>query len=171
MTTNPLNDSNVPYFKKYTDLVPSDTILTILLRVQHQGFIDWLNAVPELDSTKLHPPYTWTLGEVIQHLSDCERVFAFRAFWIARGGPLPLPSFDENEFSKRGRAMTRSLAQLITEFHSVRESSVTLFDSFSKTDWETCGQVSDFEISIEQQATIIIGHVAHHWNILQKRFG
>jgi hypothetical protein len=159
-----------PYFKKYTDLIPADTELVQLLDAQGQQFVKWLHSISEGDSILLHAPYTWTLREVINHLTDGERVFSYRALWIARGGPMPMISFDENEFSLRAKANRTTLKQLTDEFDSVRKASVSLFRGLPTEDWSCIGQAAGHEISVTHQATILVGHVAHHWNILNKRF-
>jgi hypothetical protein len=153
---------NEPFFKKYTDLVPEQAELCPLLRSQTQGFTDWLGLRTEEESLMLHSPYTWSLREVVNHLADCERVFAFRLLWIARGGPMPLVCFDEHEFSRRAQANDQSLSQLTSDFLSVRSASLTLFDGLPKEVWQTEGQVGEDSITVEKQASILIGHVEHH---------
>ena len=83
-----------PFFKKYTDLVEDDSDLTSMMRDQAIEIGRWLRTISESDSMQIHAPHTWTLKEVVNHLSDCERVFSYRALWIARGGTMPLLSFD-----------------------------------------------------------------------------
>ncbi len=159
-----------PVFKKYTDLIKNGTDLTSMMRDQGSEISSWLCTISESESMQLHAPYTWTLREVVNHLSDCERVFSFRALWIARGGTMPMVSFDENEFSEHARANEYSISRLAAEFHAVRQSSITLFENLPEADWQSVGQAIGEDISVQKQATILLGHVAHHWTILKKRF-
>lgn len=159
-----------PFFKKYTDLIANGTDLTGMMRDQGNEVGVWLGTISELDSMKLHAPYTWTLKEVVNHLSDCERVFSFRALWIARGGTMPLVPFDENEFSLRAQANEYSLLQLAAEFTAIRRSTIMLFENLPTTAWQNVGQALGHDITVEKQATILLGHVAHHWKILKQRF-
>ncbi len=161
---------NEPFFKKYTDLIESGTDLTGMMRDQGNEIGYWLATISEPDSMKLHAPYTWTLKEVVNHLSDCERVFSFRALWIARGGTMPLVPFDENEFSLRAQANAYSLLQLAAEFTAIRQSTLMLFENMPKLVWQNVGQASGHDVTVEKQATILLGHVAHHWTILKQRF-
>ena len=161
---------NEPFFKKYTDLIQIGTDLTGMMRDQGNEIRCWLGTISEPDSMRLHAPYTWTLKEVINHLSDCERVFSFRAMWIARGGAMPLVSFDENEFSQRARANEFSMERLAIEFTAVRQSTILLFENLPKSVWQNVGQAFGQDITVEQQATILLGHVAHHWKIFKQRF-
>lgn len=161
---------NEPAFKRYTDLIQDGTDLLRSIKAQGTELSRWLDTVSESDSMLLHAPYTWTLKEVINHLSDCERVFSYRALWIARGGPMPLVSFDENEFSVFSKANALSIRKLAAEFHAVRSSSIALFETMPTDAWEYTGQVIGHEVTVHKQATILLGHVAHHWEILKKRF-
>lgn len=159
-----------PAFKRYTDLIQEGTDLLRLIKDQGAEISGWLGSVSESQSMLLHAPYTWTLKEVVNHLSDCERVFSFRALWIARGGTMPLVSFDENEFSARAKANDLSMSRLAAEFHAVRSSSIALFETMPAAAWACTGQVIGHEVTVHKQATILLGHVAHHWGILKKRF-
>jgi len=161
---------NEPFFKKYTDLIEIGADLTDMMREQGNEICCWLGTISESDSMKLHAPYTWTLKEVINHLSDCERVFSFRALWIARGGTMPLVSFDENEFSQRARANESCIERLSDEFYAIRQSTIALFENLPKSVWQNVGQAFGQDITVEKQATILLGHVAHHWKILKQRF-
>lgn len=161
---------NEPFFKKYTDLIEIGTDLTGMMRDQGNEIRCWLDTISEPDSMRLHAPYTWTLKEVINHLSDCERVFSFRALWIARGGAMPLVSFDENEFSQRARANEFSIKRLTDEFNAIRQSTIMLFENLPMKAWQNVGQALGHDITVEKQATILLGHVAHHWKILKQRF-
>ena len=163
-------EMNEPIFKKYTDLIDDAADLTSMMRVQGLEITHWLNTISESESMQLHAPYTWTLKEVVNHLSDCERVFSFRALWIARGGSMPLVPFDENEFSVRAQAIDFSIERLAAEFEAVRRSTTAYFENLPDSAWQNVGQVLGFDITVHEQATILLGHVAHHWEILKKRF-
>ncbi len=159
-----------PFFKKYTDLIDVAADLTSMMREQGLEITHWLNTISESESMQLHAPFTWTLKEVVNHLSDCERVFSFRALWIARGGSMPLVPFDENEFSSRSYSIAFSIERLAAEFTAVRQSSIAFFDNLPDSAWQNVGHVAGHDVTVHKQATILLGHVAHHWAILKKRF-
>ncbi len=163
-------EMNEPIFKKYTDLIDDAADLTSMMREQGLEITHWLNTISESDSMQLHAPFTWTLKEVVNHLSDCERVFSFRALWIARGGSMPLVPFDENAFSLRSHSNMLSISQLAAEFSTVRQSTISFFDNLPDSAWQNVGQVLGYDVTVHMQATILLGHVAHHWAILKKRF-
>jgi len=159
-----------PIFKKYTDLIDEKSDLVSLIQEQGQEIYHWLRTLSESDAMIVHAPYTWTLKEVVNHLSDCERVFSFRALWIARGGDMPLVPFDEDEFSLRANAKESTIAALATEFHAVRASTLALFHNLPEIAWGNSGKIMEHEVTVHKQATILVGHVAHHWGIVKKRF-
>ena len=159
-----------PFFKKYTDLVEDGSDLTSMMRDQGIEIGRWLRTISESDSMQIHAPHTWTLKEVVNHLSDCERVFSYRALWIARGGTMPLLSFDENAFSLRAQANEFCIEQLAGEFQAIRQSTIMFFENLPKSAWKSAGQASGHDLTVEKQATILVGHVAHHWRILKQRF-
>ena len=166
-----LRNMSEPFFKKYTDLIDHRTDLTSMMRDQGKEISQWLGTISDPESMLIHTPYTWTLKEVVNHLSDCERVFAFRALWIARGGAMPLVSFDEIDFSHRGKANDFTIAALANEFQAVRQSTLTFFQNLPESAWQNIGHVIGHEVTVHKQATILLGHVAHHWRIVQQRFG
>jgi len=159
-----------PFFKKYIDLVETSADLIQMMRDQGAEVNRFLETVSEPASMQLHSPYTWTLKEVVNHLSDCERVFSFRSLWIARGGTMPMVSFDENEFSVRATANEFSIGLLASEFEAVRRSTISFFENLPKSAWNSVGHVFGQDITVELQASILVGHVAHHWRIIKKRF-
>jgi hypothetical protein len=160
-----------PTFKKYTDLIDEKADLVGMMADQGQEVGRWLGTVSESAALIVHAPYTWTLKEVVNHLSDCERVFAYRALWVARGGDMPLIPFDEDEFSFRSKAKECTIAALTAEFEAVRASSLVLFQNLPEEAWGAMGQVMGHEVTVHNLATILVGHVAHHWQIVRKRFG
>ena len=83
---------------------------------------------------------------------------------------MPLVPFDENEFALRSNAKSISLKRLTDEFLAVRNSSITFFENLPSEAWNNVGQVIGHDVTVYKQATILLGHVAHHWEILKQRF-
>ena len=112
----------------------------------------------------------WTVKEVIQHIIDAERIFAYRALAIARKETSPLPFFDESKYALNSHANRRSWKDLTEEFQSVRQSTILLFNSFPPGSLELSGRVSDYTMSVLALGFTIAGHVAHHMNIIRERY-
>jgi uncharacterized damage-inducible protein DinB len=112
----------------------------------------------------------WNIKELLQHLIDAERVFAYRALVFARKDINTLPSFDENDYSKNCNANDRTWEQLIAEFFVVRKSTEYLFSSFSNEALETVGKASDYTIGVNTLGFVIVGHANHHIKIIKERY-
>ena len=164
----PAPDEYAAYYGRYIDLVPASDILA-QLESQRGQFVAYLKSVPEPHSTRLHPPYTWTIRQVVGHLSDGERVFGYRALRVGRGDKTPLPGFDENEYARAPEFTKLTLAQLADEFDAVRKSTVLLFESFSPESWTRRGQANGHPVSVRALAYIMVGHVIHHMKIIEQR--
>lgn len=112
----------------------------------------------------------WTIKEVLGHIIDAERVFAYRIFRISRQDKTPLESFDENEYVAKSRFNERTIAEMLEEFSLLRRANLLLLESFSENVWLYRGTASGFPISVRALAYIMFGHAAHHANILRERY-
>jgi uncharacterized damage-inducible protein DinB len=112
----------------------------------------------------------WTIKEIIQHLIDSERVFSYRALRISRNDKTPLPGFDENDYVANSNGKERSLQSLLTEMAVVRQSTLSLFNSFSHEQLTKIGNASNREVSVRAIGFIIIGHQKHHQKVFSERY-
>ncbi len=118
-----------------------------------------------------YAPGKWSIKEILGHLSDAERIFAYRLLRICRGDATPLPGFDEKPYVAAGRFDDRPLATLLAEFRAVRLSSAALLEGIPQSAWSQRGQASGHPISARALAYIIVGHPAHHLAVLRDRYG
>jgi hypothetical protein len=107
---------------------------------------------------------------LLNHLTDTERAFAFRALWFARGFDSPLPGFDQDIAASGARADAIAWAAHVEEFRRVRLSTVSLFRNMPPDAWMKTGIASDNPFTVRALAFIIAGHVAHHAAILRERY-
>lgn len=112
----------------------------------------------------------WTIKDILQHLIDSERVFAYRALRFARKDQTPLPGFEENEFADVAEGYKRSIRDLLTELAIVREATLCLFKTFSDETLLLKGIASEREMSVRALGFIIIGHQNHHQRIFEERY-
>src|SRR6476646_11668065 len=108
-----------PYYAKYINTVPEEDIIAVLA-AQAEELRVFLRPVPEATGDVRHPPYTWTVKQVLGHLIDSERVFGYRGLRFARGDTTALPGFDENTYAREGGYEGVRLADLVSEFEAVR---------------------------------------------------
>ncbi|MGH7713879.1 MAG: DinB family protein, partial [Gemmatimonadaceae bacterium] len=112
----------------------------------------------------------WSVAEVIGHLADCERIFAYRAMRFAREDTTPLEGFDENAYTPAGRFDARSLGDVAAEFAAVRAATLALFRSLDSAALERVGPANGAPVSVRALAYIIAGHERHHVGLLNTRY-
>ena len=149
-------------------LVPEDEVLGAM-KAELTHTLDLLRDVPDDVALLRHPPYTWSIKEVVGHVTDAERIFGYRALRFARGDSSPLPSFDENSYVKVAMLDRLPLSDLLEEFELVRRSHLSLFANLAEADWSRHGVASGAQVSVRALAYIIVGHQRHHVAILRQR--
>jgi DinB superfamily len=157
------------YYVQYIDLVPEGDILHIL---EEQALITLalLRSIPGDRATFSYAAGKWTIAELVNHLSDAERLYTMRAFWFARGMNTPLPSYEGDEAMATTQANERGLSSHIEEFAAVRTATLALFRNLPNDAWTRRGIASGFPFSVRSFAYIAAGHVIHHLRILQERY-
>lgn len=134
---------------------------------------DFIRFVREIPMDKFDYRYAegkWTIKDIIQHIIDAERIFAYRALRISRNDPTPLPGFEENDYVENTDANSRSIQELLTELSAVRHSNLLLFKSFSNEQLTRMGTASNHPISVRALGFLIIGHQKHHQKVFQERY-
>jgi uncharacterized damage-inducible protein DinB len=169
MLTRPASDEFAPYYAGYIGLVPEGDVRRHL-RLQLQDTLATLSGVPDEKAEKGYGPGKWSLKEVVGHLSDAERVFAYRLLRIARGDKTALPGFEQDDWIPLSRANARTLASLLLEFAAVREATLQLVESLDDAAWVRRGTASEKEISARALAYVCAGHEIHHLGIIRERY-
>ena len=164
----PAADEYGHHHARYITLVPPGDIL-VTLAGQIEETLAILRGVPEAEAVRRHPPYQWSLKEVIGHVTDTERIFAYRALRFARKDPTPLPAFEQNDYVASAHFDTRPLAALLAEFVAVRQATLALFRGLDADAWLRRGIASGTSVSVRAIAHIIAGHERHHAAVLRAR--
>jgi uncharacterized damage-inducible protein DinB len=112
----------------------------------------------------------WSIREVVGHLIDAERIFAYRALRFARGDVRELQGFEENDYVVASNANDRSIADLLSEFAVVRAATLALLRSFTPAMLTNTGTASGTLISVRALAYIIAGHEIHHLGVIRERY-
>jgi hypothetical protein len=157
-----------PYFQPYIDLAPEDDVLEALER-QIGETLALMRGVSDAQGNERHPPYKWSVKEVIGHLADGERVLGYRALCFARGDATPLPGYDETSYLQSTHFDRRKLSDLLSEFEIVRRSHIPFFRALTEQEWSRKGVANGRSISVRALAFVIVGHGRHHTRILQRR--
>ena len=157
------------YAQRYVTLVQKDK-LPDALRKSTKIFRKLLKHVPAKKRDYAYAPGKWTIRQMLQHIIDSERVFAYRALSFARRDPSALPSFDENSWATRMDVSGRDWDDMVTEFKQVRKATEAMFASFTLDDLKATGQANNHTVSVAAIGYICAGHLAHHTKILQERY-
>jgi hypothetical protein len=166
--TKPSPTEYAPYYGKYISLVPEEDVLAALGK-EMCATLALLRSVPEEQAGVLHPPYTWTIKQVVGHITDSERVFGYRALRIARGDATPLAGFDENDYAREADSDRYPLAELAAGFEAVRRSNLWLFRHLDEAAWARGGVANNNPVSVRALAYILVGHERHHAAIIRRR--
>jgi len=166
----PEADEIPAHFVGYIGKVPeSDPVAVLAAQIDVTAAL--LRGLSDADALKRYAPGKWSVKEVVGHLADTERIMAYRALRVARGDETPLPGFDENAYVPPAKFDARPLADLISDFRTVRTATLALFKSFDADAWRRRGTASGKPISVRALGYMIPGHERHHVEILKDRYG
>jgi hypothetical protein len=169
MIGRPLEGEAAEYYFRYIEQVSgNDPLPMIEGQVKDAESLLW--GISEEKSLHRYAPEKWSIRQLLNHVTDTERAFAFRALWFARGFDSPLPIYDQNIAAAGAEADKSSWAAHVEEFHRVRLSTISLFRNMPQHAWMRRGIASDNTFSVRALAFIIPGHVAHHMAVLRERY-
>jgi DinB superfamily len=157
------------HFGKYVALVPGSDVLSAL-RGQIGGTVATLRGVSDEQSLRRYAEGKWSLREVVGHMIDTERIFAYRALRIGRGDETPLPGFDQDPYIVAAGFDRRDWGGLIDEFEVVRRGSTMLLGGFDGEAWGRRGTASGNPVTARAVAYVIAGHELHHMKIVRERY-
>ncbi len=165
----PNHSEYLPYYGRYVSLVPDGEILSVLTS-QITETLTLLRSIPESQAGFRYAPEKWSIKELVGHLIDSERVFAYRALRFAREDATPLPGFEQDDYVRGALYDRLPLSDIASEFESVRASTLFLFNHFDEAAWLRKGQANESEVSVRALAYIIAGHELHHRGVLRNKY-
>ena len=157
------------WYHGYVNAVEGNDFLAAM-KMQTPAFIRMLNKIPVAKRNYRYAKGKWTIQELLQHIIDAERVFAYRALCFARKDKTSLPSFDENDYAANSKAAKREWNHMVAEFKSLRLATEIMFSSFDKDQLRFVGTANNNPVSVLAIGFILVGHVAHHISIMRSRY-
>jgi hypothetical protein len=165
----PSADEHAPYYARYIDLVPDVEIVDFLERQESEAAA-FLRSIPASLHDHRYAEGKWSVKEVVGHLTDAERIFAYRALRFARADATPLAGFDENRYVPAGNFGAREYSSLVDEWVHVRRATLSLLRGLDGDAPLRRGPANDQPISVRALAWVMAGHVVHHQAILRERY-
>jgi len=158
------------FYADYVSEVPVDASVTDFLHEQQGSTDSFLAALGEEQGALRYAPDKWSIRQLVGHIIDGERMFAFRALTFARADATELPGFDEQIYALTNRADERTLASLAAELHDVRAANLALFDNLNDEESRRTGVANGGAVSVRALAAIIGGHQQHHLDVIRERY-
>ena len=159
-----------PYTIMYIGLLPDDGRVLDHLRNNLQATIDFILSLPEEKLTYRYAENKWTIKEILVHLIDDERIYAYRALRFARNDKTQLPGFDQDEYAQQSGANARDIKQILEEFATVRSATISFFNGLDEYALTRAGVASGNVMSVRAAAYHIAGHELRHLNIIKERY-
>jgi uncharacterized damage-inducible protein DinB len=159
-----------PFYAPYVAAVPDGDVIAALER-QGAALHALLHGLDDARAGHRYGPGKWSIKEVLGHVTDAERIFAYRLLCIARGDATPLPGFDENAYVPTSGADARSMDSLLDEFDAVRRATLTLLRGLPDAAMTRTGTANGKPVSARAIPYILAGHAEHHLGVLRERYG
>jgi uncharacterized damage-inducible protein DinB len=166
----PEGSEYAPYAIIYIGLLPDDGLILKHLQDNLAATTDFLNALPEEKLSYRYAQDKWTIKEIVAHLIDDERIYAYRALRFARNDQTELPGFEQDDYAIESRANDRTIEDLLKEFAAVRYSTIAMFESFDDEVLTRSGVASGNVMSVRAIAYHLAGHELRHMNIIRERY-
>lgn len=166
----PEADEYAPFYATYVALLREQDVAGVLRR-QLPALRSVCVGLTEREALTRYAAGKWSIAQVIGHMADAERVFSYRLLRIARADPTPLAGFDEAAYVEAAHFEQRPIASLLRELESVRASTLRLLETLEPEDWTRAGTANGTPVTARALASIIAGHVEHHFEILRERYG
>lgn len=158
-----------PYFEAYVSRVTGSDLLPELEKGK-KNLIDFFSSIPAEKHNYRYAEGKWTIKEILGHLIDAERIFAYRALRFSRNDSTPLPGFDEDAYVPQSNAANRSMEHLLKEYAAVREASITFFESITEEMSLRQSSSNGKTVSVRAFGYMIQGHQQHHIDVIGERY-
>ena len=163
-------DEFAGHFANYINQVSEEYTLIEELEISVHRLIKFIQNIPMDKFDYRYAEEKWTIKDIIQHIIDAERVFAYRALRFARNDKTELPGFEENDYVEEANGNKRSIMELLTELSAVRHATLLLFKSFNEEQLVRIGTASENPMSVRAAGFVIIGHQNHHQKVFEERY-
>jgi uncharacterized damage-inducible protein DinB len=157
------------FFSNYIEAAATEDLLSALA-ASEEYIVNFMLSLKEQQLLHRYQPGKWSIKELLVHMIDAERIFAYRALRFARKDRTELPGFEENDYVGPSKADARAITSILAEYAAVRQATIELFKSFDEEMLGETGIASGNQISVRALGYSILGHEIHHLNIIRHRY-
>lgn len=158
-----------PYYQAYIDKSSSGNVI-YGLEQNLKIMLAFYKTIPKSLHNYAYADGKWSIKDIILHINDTERIFAYRALRIARGDQTDLAGFEQDDYVISGNAALRSMESLVEDYMTIRKASITLFKGFGPKEMIRTGSASGSKISVRAIGHILTGHENHHSQVIKSRY-
>jgi hypothetical protein len=158
-----------PYYDRYISLVPGADILATL-DSQRRQMVLLLSGRDEADGDFRYASDKWNAKQVLGHVCDTERIFAYRALRFARADRTPVEGFEQDDYVRNGPFEHAPMSEIIEDYIAVRRATLSLLRNLDQAAWLRRGVANENEVSVRALAYTIAGHELHHRRILEEKY-
>lgn len=166
----PISGEYPAYADMYMKWLPDDGHILQHMKTQIRKTEEFVHQIPGKYWDYVYAPGKWSIKEVLVHLIDDERIYAYRALRIGRGDRTPLPGFEQNEYVPFSHANERSVRSILKEYSAVRKATLSLFRNFSEEDLLRKGTANHHAFTVRALLYHIAGHELHHLHIIEENY-
>jgi uncharacterized damage-inducible protein DinB len=159
-----------PYTIMYIGLLPDDGMLLTHLQLNMQMVKQLVLALPEDKLLYRYAPGKWTIKEILVHITDDERIYAYRSLCFARNDKTALPGFEQDDYALYSKANERNIGNILEEYETVRRATISLFNSMDEEMLQRTGIANENTSSVRALAYHIAGHELHHINVINQKY-
>jgi hypothetical protein len=157
------------YYGKYVSLVPESDIVQAM-KAEGVQTVELLRGLTEEQGNYAYAEGKWTIKELIGHINDTERIFAYRLLRFARNDSTPLEGFDQDPYVLASNYNALSLTDVVDEFAAIRQVTLATLKNLDAEAWTRAGIASDNSVTVRALAYIMLGHERHHVAILKEKY-
>lgn len=159
-----------PYAIMYIKLLPDDGLILDQLQKNGETARQFFLSIPSEKQEYRYAPGKWTIKEILLHMIDDERIYAYRALRFARADTTPLPGFDQDTYAVQSKANERTIESLVEEFLTVRKATVSLFANIPEEALMRGGTANNHFVTVRALLYHLAGHELHHRNVIKERY-
>ncbi|HSM70654.1 MAG TPA: DinB family protein [Anaerolineales bacterium] len=168
--TPPSTDEYNEFYNDYIQRAKDRNDLFVALSLQIEEIKSGLGDLTDGQALFRDVPGEWSIKEVMGHLNDVERVFAYRLLCVSRNDPTPLPGMEQDDYVREAGYDQYALGDLITEFEHLRRANILAIQNMNEEIADRRGTASGFPVSVRALIYMLVGHIDHHMASLYEKY-